>query len=307
MMRSFLAPALGTLLAGCQCRVDPSVPTPSASPTPTARPTADTGPLPACAVEESEPNNALDDADRVPLEADACGSFQERDDGDRWRFELPRDEWVSVTVRAREDGSLANPQLFLVGDDRVLERVDGDDSADPFVHVPLTAGTYDLQLRDQNGGGDADGRWFYDLQVSVQKAPTDWDAVEVEPNADALDATPVSVGTAVFGILDPPGDTDLYAVPLVPGRQALTLSVEAFGLGSPADTRLVLERGDGSPPDCGAAFPDCSFSRGEIGYESDPWVSWTTESEGTLYVRVRAESGLQGSPAHWYVLRVERS
>ncbi|MCB9668817.1 MAG: hypothetical protein H6736_06160 [Alphaproteobacteria bacterium] len=305
MLRTLSLLVSGTVLVGCQCRPDPSVPTPPEPTETPPEPTGDTAPPPPCDVPESEPNNALDDADALPLEADACGEFQVANDGDRWWFELARDEWVSVRLDARENGSLANPMLVLAGPGVVAQRVDGDETADAELHVPLTPGVYDLQVRDQDGSGDGDGRWFYDLQASVQKAPTDWDALEVEPNGSVATASPLPLGTSAFGLLDTPGDADVFAVPVPTGRHTVALWVEAFALGSPADTVLHLLDADGASPGCGADNPDCAYPRGEIGFESDPWLLRTSEGDETLWVRVRNEAPTQGSPAHWYVVRAE--
>lgn len=281
---------------GCQCQPAPAPPTVPEDPTPPVDPTADTAPPPPCDVPECEPNNALADAGPLPLEANACGAFQADLDGDRWYFTLDRPEWISLDLDARENGSLANPQLFVSGPGVVFDRLDGDETADAHLHVPLAAGTYDVLVRDQDGSGGDDGRWFYDLQVSVQKEPAEWTHTEHEPNQRVADANPLALGDAVFGRME--GDDDLYRIDLPAGRSTLELEVVAFAAGSPADTELLLEDEAGQP-----RCPDgCRFERGRIGFEADPFASVRSEGDESIYVRVRLEGVALPSSAHWYVL-----
>lgn len=296
--------ALGTA-AGCHCRPDPSVPDDSDPPPDTGRtvPTADTAPEPACPTPESEPNNTAVDADVLTVDVDACGWFQAPNDPDFWAFDVVTEDWLGVWADARENGSLANPGVFLQGPGFVVQRDDGDETADARLLFPAPTGSYTITLREQGFQGEDDGRWFYDLQATVQKAPRLWTTVELEPNDARTDGTPLAHGDAAFGVIADPDDEDWYAVTVPTGRHTVTAWIDAFAMGSPTNARLYLRDADGVSPGCGSTNAGCQFDRGPIGFETDPWLEHTSEGDEVLYVRVVPEDD-RGSPIHWYVIEL---
>lgn len=292
-------------VVGCHCRPDPSPP-PSETDEPreTGGSTGDTAPPPRCDWPELEPNNTAASATPLAVDVGACGAFQNPNDPDFWEFELPVTTWLGVWLDARENGSFANPALILAGPDGlVVRREDGDETADARLLFPAPAGSYTITALEQAFQGDANGRWFYDVMATVQKAPRTWTTAEVEPNGGRPSATALGDGDAAWGVLSTGDDQDWFAIAVPEGRHALTAHVDAFGLGSPADTVLTLQRADGSSPGCGPSNAQCRFPRGEIGFERDPWLRYTSEGDETLYVRVQSEDEL-GSIAHWYVLEI---
>jgi hypothetical protein len=303
-----LVGACGVVLAGCQCRPDPSVPTPadtSEPPTDTAR--TDTAPPPPCAWPESEPNNSDAEADLLPLEAFACGTFGAPADSDFWSFPVTEDTWLGVRVDAAENGSFANPAVVLSGDDGLaILRNDGSETADVHLLFPTAPRNYTLLVLEESGQGDSNDRWFYDVMATVQKAPIDWTRSEVEPNdtvADVELANPALSGDLVFGVLDDGDDRDLLRIDVPVGRHEITVAAKGFDLGSPADTELLLLDSAGDSPGCGPGNGGCVFRRGAIGFERDPVLTYSSDGAETLYVRVQSEDD-RGSAVHWYVLDV---
>lgn len=292
-------------VAGCNCRPDPTVPSmPIDDTAPPPAATADTAPPPRCAIEESEVNNEAATADELPLDRRGCGLFQAPNDPDFWTFDVPESAWVGVWLDARENGSIADPGLFVVGPGGlVVARDDGDETADVRLLFPAPVGTYTLTVREEGFQGAEDGRYFYDLLATVQKAPLEWTGLEVEPNDAVAQATPAGPGDVLLGALADPDDDDVFRVAIPVGRHELTARIDAFTLGSPADLMMNLVDAGGSSPGCGASNPSCEFRRGEVGFERDPWLQYTSEGDEVLYVRVRSEDGF-GSPIHWYALSV---
>lgn len=293
------------LTVGCQCG-RPALPAETDNPTPPTRPpppTLDTAPEPPCDWVEEEPNNNAEQANELPLEAKACGEFANAaGDADNWVFEVGTSTWIGIDVEAEQLGSLGNPAAAIVGTHGSFTREDDDEGADVALLVPLDAGTYNLTVFEQNFSGGGDGRYFYDLQVSEQKAPRAWTAVADEPNGDRVDALPVTDGEAVYGVIDSPTDEDWLRIEIPHGRTTLTVDAQAFGLGSPLDGVIELRTETGTPTCVDAA--DCRFERGETGSENDPWARYTSDGDETIYVRFRSEVANSGSPYHWYVLAI---
>ncbi|MCB9675097.1 MAG: hypothetical protein H6737_08265 [Alphaproteobacteria bacterium] len=300
--------ALGALVAGCHCRPDPSNPDSDTDPDDTSRPVdtapLDTGPEPACAFPEIEPNNSNVEANVLPLEAKACGDFRAPGDSDFWSFAVDEPTWLGIRIDARENGSFANPAAVLSASDGLaVLRADGSDTADVHLLFPTDARDFTLLVLEQNQQGDTGRRYFYDLIATVQKAPREWTRTEVEPNDLRADAMVVFDGDQVFGLIEDSDDGDYYRIDVPVGRHTLVASISAFDLGSPADTIVYLQNAAGLSPDCGAGNSNCAFPRGQVGFELDPWLEFTSEGDETLYLRVRPEDAY-GSPVHWYVLDV---
>lgn len=296
---------LALLTLGCSCG-QPALPQdtdPATLPTRPPPPTEDTGDDPQCAFEEEEPNNSAEMANDLPLEAQACGQFNTiAGDSDNWSFEVTHATWIGIDVEAQRRGSLANPAVAVVGAGTAFNRTDDEDSGDVGMLVPLTPSTYTLQVFEQNFSGADDGRWFYDLQVSEQKAPRSWNGVIDEPADGPTDARVVQNGDVLYGVIDDTTDEDWLRIDIPPGRHVLTVSTEAYASGSPLDALIELEDDTGEPPAC-PSTPSCRFERGITGFENDPFARYTSEGDETIYIRFRDESS-GGSPFHWYILDV---
>lgn len=291
------------LTVGCQCG-RPALPPDTDTPTPPTRPpppTLDTAPEPPCDWVEEEPNNTPEQANTLPLEAKACGQFgSPAGDSDNWAFETDTTTWIAIDVEAEQIGSFANPAVAITGP-ASFSRQDGDEGGDVALLVPLDAGSWNLTVFEQNLSGGTDGRWFYDLQVSEQKAPRAWTQIADEPNDDRATALPVTDGDAVYGLITSATDEDWLRVDIPHGRTTLTVEAEAFALGSPLDGVIELRTETGTPTCVDAS--DCRFEDGVTGSERDPFARYTSDGDETIYVRFRSEiSG--SSPYHWYVLTI---
>jgi len=289
-------------VVGCQCRPEPSNPD-TDRPQDTALPTEtgrlDTGPEPPCDVPEVEPNNSAEQATPLPLEAKACGEFQAPADSDQWAVSVTEEVWLGIAIDARESGSFANPAVVLSSPDGLaVLRSDGAETADVDLLFPTTPRELNVLVLEENQQGSPDGQYFYSILASVQKAPRTWTVVEFEPNDTRDQATVVFDGDEVFARISDADDGDYYRVDVPVGRHTLVVAVHGFELGSPADTVLYLQDDTGTAPDC-IGNPSCRFPRGQIGFERDPWLEYTSEGDETLYIRVLPEDG-RGSDVHWY-------
>ena len=305
-MRVLAVITISGMSAGCQC----NPPGPPANtdkwepPPPDTDVPVDTAPPPRCSLEETEPNALESDADDLPLEVDACGWFQAPYDSDRWQFEVPVATWVGVTVTARENGSIADPDVVIYQQNYSVDRIAGDDTADVHLLMPMEAGPYSMVVTEHSQTGEDNGRFFYDIDASVQKAPRSWSLSEEEPNNTVETALVAQDGDSVFGVIGVQGDIDLLEIQIPEGRHTLTVSVDAFSLGSPADLMLNLIDAAGDSPNC-PGFPDCFFFRDEVGGGSDPWLQYNSEGGETLFVKVRPEVPTKFSSSHWYVVDVQ--
>ena len=293
------------LAQGCTCRPElPDVsddPPSEASETQDTAPleTADTGPEPPCAVPEEEPNNSEPDATLLPTEQAACGTFDASLDLDWWVLEFEEDGWLEVRVDAQDIGSTADVAVVLSGDDRIATREDNEEHNDVDLLIPATAGAYTLLITEETASSGE--RFFYDLLVTAQKEPFDVDLTDPGTNTSSGAAMVLSSGETVLGLLDDlvTGE-DWYVIDVPPGRHALTIDVEGFAEGSPADTSVWLYDTslDELPEGCRS---NCEIPGGAQPGERDPYYVYDSEGNEAVYVRIRDASGHTG-PAYWYVL-----
>ncbi len=256
----------------------------------------DTGAPPGpCAYPESEPNNALLDANELLLEAEACGSFHEAFDVDFWQFDLPQDSWLSVTVQAQQLGSWSDVTLVLTHEGSgAVEKRDNEQDTDVFLLYPALAGSYLGMVGEQNGQGDEAG-YTYGLRASVAKNPVSFNREEDEPNATAEQAQELADGDALFGFADAAWDTDWYVIDVPAGKHYLDIDMQAYSFGSAGNFKVSLY--------------DASLTKltdawiGQLGWELDPYLSWTSSGSEELYVHV-VEQSSRGGRGYWYLLDV---
>lgn len=256
----------------------------------------DSGPPARCDVEETEPNETLDEAQLLPMEQWACGNFQRVLDADWLTFTTAETGWIEIAVEAAARGSNANAQLQVVGADGTSTlSMDGYLSTDPRVVFPANEpGTWSVAVSDsfRNYGENFD--WF--LMASIVKQPVIWSFEEIEDNDALASAQPFVPGDTVFGRIEAAGDLDWYHVVLPEGEDTLTFDVEAFSQGSVANTKIVLYAADGT------TILRTDY-RGEIDYDPDPWFEQRVVGPTDWYVLVRTEDD-RGSPYHWYTLHI---
>jgi hypothetical protein len=308
--RSSLLIALGALSAGCQCK--PQIPDATdredetGEQDTTRRHTGDTAPPPLagpCSIEEVEPNDADGAAMTLPLESYLCGDFERPGDFDRYQVVLPDDGWLGVYVDAQSRGSFADAVVAVQGPSLGAERDnDGEGSAarDAHLVIPAPAGTYELLLIEFNlNGNETD--YFYELLATVAKDPFLGTTAEVEPNGTSGEATVVASGDRVEAVLEAGADQDWYQVAVPGGRHTVTVDVEAYDVGSPANVTLFAY-------EAGVAGAPRAVPSGVGGAGFDPY--WTFESDGneTLWFRIEEDLS-KGGPAWWYgfVVTVEAS
>lgn len=287
---------------GCTCRPDlsdPSNPSDTSSST-TSDTTADTGPAPLCAAPEAEPNGSTDEANALPLEVWACGSFGAENDGDYWSFSHVEDGWLKVEVDAA-NGSVADPMVFLTPAEGgwAVQREDDLGASDLTLVFLAPAGDYSVFVAEQGGaGGD---RFGYDLLVSEAKPPVEWTAIETEPNDTALEAIPIAVGAEIYGTLEKEGplpDFDYYVIAVPAGPHVLGIDVDAFEASSSADVDIVIRNQ--------SLEQVRQISGGGTDQTpKDPLGDYLSDGAEVLYIQVVNGDAYQSeSPAHWYVLRV---
>jgi hypothetical protein len=116
---------------------------------------------------------------------------------------------------------------------------------------------------------------------------------ESEPNDDPARANPVTVGSAVVGVLKPQ-DLDHYRIEGKAGRR-LTMEVEAQRLGTPIVPVLTIMTPSG------AALAQARESRGT---DHDCRLTYTFPADGTYILQVR-DNIFAGGDAATYRLRLE--
>lgn len=297
------------VLAGCsRCRDDlePFDPYPTDPGDPPVEDTDDSdaggeSAQPPCAVPETESNNAPGEADELPMERRACGTFETSFDGDYWRFEVPEAGWLALDADGYRIGSSARLSVALA--DLTSGRTVGLSgwAGIPEVHlrIPASPGPHQAFVRQVLGEDGSAGEgpdFFYELRASIAKPPAVWDLDEGTNDSKAAPQRLLAAAGAVsvFGVVSDPADQDWYEVVVPAGRYTVTFDVDAHDVGSAADPAIDLDRqlpGDGV------------FDVGPLGFEVDPWVELRNVGAETIKVRV-LENAADAGPAYWYVLRV---
>ncbi len=319
---------LVALLGGCNgCR--PALPPPLDTDEPpdtppvdtetgeTAAP-VDTAPPPPCPVVEVEPNDAIGQAQELPLQTWACGEFDYILDGE-WFIVTPtvsaeqtteaNTPWMTIQVEAASRGSSANPQILLsVGGESVLKFGDYL-TTDPRLVFPIpSVEPYAINLGESDLLYGEDYRWH--LMASIDKAPVSWDHAEIEAGDDpdtpdvveAIDndneatAQPFPLGERLYGAIEAPGDFDWYKVSVTDvGEVLLVFDIDAYGFGSAADLTIWVYDTVGSEPDM--------KPYGRTNADLDSWLQKRVVGPADYYVRVRDQDD-QGSRFHWYTLSI---
>jgi hypothetical protein len=268
-------------------------------------------PLSYCTVPEEEPNNEIDDAQVLPLEQWACGTFETAADSDYFSFDIDEASWIRVWVRASDLGSLANPRLFL------LDAESGDYSAtvengylseDIDVTVKLDKPRpMSIGLFEENLLFGEEYEWR--MRVSVVKAPVEWNTEESEvsdPDAsnDAkADADAVADGDRVYGWVESPGRYDWFDLELGADKVDVVIETEAWRHRSPLDPELVVIDPNGD---------EIAREEDHDSYlNRDAKVRFTATEGGHYKIRVGSccddpdgVDGRRGGNAYWYVLAV---
>ena len=131
--------------------------------------------------------------------------------------------------------------------------------------------------------------------------------LEQEPNPDEAKATPVPQGAAPFavnGILEAPGDTDVFRFTAAKDTR-LHIRALSQALGSPADLRFTIARVRGG----GAERADDAgdeimglIDSGTVREKLDPALIWKAPADGDYFLTVSDSRGLGGPD---FVYRVE--
>lgn len=292
-------------LVACDCRsCTPDLPDPD-SDSDTDSDTQDTdtqdtetGEPPPCDYPEEEPNNAATDATWVPLEGRACGSFGAPRDVDFWKVDLDAEDWLRVRIDAAELGSFAHPVLLLTSDDGDEALVWELGGVGPEVVLPAVPGTYSLLVTEDEGLGGEE-HYNYELLAGTSKPPVDWSVTE-SANDDPEQPQILRDGDALLGGMSDRWDQDWYRLDLPPGKQTVTLDIDAWDYGSAGNFTLVVLQG--TDPETAEDLAVVSY--GEEGWELDPWAEITTMGGEPLLLRVAEHSNRSGR-AYWYRLTLQ--
>lgn len=267
----------------------------------------DTGPPLPCDLPETEPNSPYSSAMELPMEVWACGSFDDSSDSaEILFFENDEPGWIRVWARAFEIGSLADITLTLSSSDGPYgaSKLSNPDSTDVTMVFPVDDeyGFY-VTLAENYGRYGESYRW--ELMASEVKAPVEYTTQETESNDTMATANPIAHGDRIFARMDSTIDIDWFALTLPEGRSDVSLDIEAWYHGSPADTRVELYKPDGS------YFAADSYNNESGAYDLDPWMQVSPTEGGTWYVKVFPEASSEGGgsagggEAFWYVMDVQ--
>ncbi|MFM2153192.1 MAG: hypothetical protein RL199_1627 [Pseudomonadota bacterium] len=274
----------------------------------------DTAPPPPCDLPEVEPNDTVGAAQLLPFSTWACGVLDPFGDAEYFAVDVEEAGWMRVWARGADFGSSADLQLVLEHSqleerDAISSRIPG--STDAMLIVPVDdTGRWVVQVTDEQGTASERHEW--ELHVGGAKAPVEWSLTEVEYTDDGPASSDppssgqlVTDGDRVFGTFFQDDKTDRedfyqFVVP-AEGKTTVTLKVEAWGFGSPADVQLQIYRlSDPSDPVRTARY-------GATSYDLDPLLEYTAsggEQDEVWFVKLTEE--LNGaSPLYWYVLDVQ--
>lgn len=263
----------------------------------------DTGPPLPCDVPEAEPNSPYDQANALPMEAWACGTFSEAGDlTEIMRFENDEPAWLRIWARAFEIGSLADLTLSISAGNGPYgaSRLSNPDSTDAQMVFPVDD-SYEFYVTLTEAYGRSGESYRWELMASEVKAPVVYNRVEAEGNDSSSTAELVAHGDRVFAYMDTAVDIDWFALELPEGRSDVTLDVDAWYFGSPANVRVELYDPSGT------RFLGSSgdSSTGDTNY--DPRLVGSPTQGGTWTIKVQPEPGSSesgGGAAFWYVLDV---
>ncbi|MCB9777114.1 MAG: hypothetical protein H6742_00955 [Alphaproteobacteria bacterium] len=268
----------------------------------------DTGPPPPCDQPEVEPNNPYTQATELQLEKWACGTFSDEDDiAEIYTFENPEAGWLRVWARAFEIGSVADITVSLSSSDGPYgaSRLSNPDSTDAELVFPVDDDyEFYVTLSEQYTRYGVGYRW--ELMASMVKPPTEWDVEEGDTttNDTMSGAQMLENHQRVLGIMDSTIDLDWYAIELPDERVDITIDIDAWYLGSPADVRVELYKPDGT------YFRGDSYSN-ESGYSDlDPYLTASPNAGGAWGIKILPEvdgngnSEGGGGAAFWYVVDV---
>lgn len=264
-------------------------------------PPEDTALPPPCAQPEVEPNDAITEANEIEREEWACGTFGSGSDYEWLVFPGDTASWFRVEVEAAAIGSAANVSLYLTDAEFSFYALVEDSAAseDPWVVFP-SAGVdaYYLYLYEDDEGWGEDFEW--ELMASETKISLTWDLEEEETNDTPSEAMEFEAGNVVYGTIGEESDYDWYHFTTPETKWVVTWTVEAYGSGSPANTRLalydstIIDDPDNADP-LERAFTDTSS------YDSDPRLEYSGEGVADYYLLIK-ESDENAGPLYWYTL-----
>ncbi len=291
--------------------IDPVDPTDDTDPIDTSEPTdsgdggGGTEPTPGlpCDQPEREPNNPYSNAQALPMEQWACGTFDKGDLSEIFLVQTTEIGWVRVWSRAYAVGSLADLTLALSSSDGPYgaSKLQDPESTDATIVFPIdeTPSLYITLSEHYGRTGDA---YFWELMVSSVKAPTEWTSQEGSSNDTRATAEPITSGDRRFGRIDSATDYDWYSLEVGEGVHDVTIDIDAFQYDSPAD--VMVELYDPS----GTYYRKDSSSNESGTYNADPLLSATLTTAGTWTFKVQPETDSSGSSlagggkAFWYVV-----
>lgn len=256
---------------------------------------------PRCALHEVEPNNGVDLAAELPWERRACGDFEEPGDADFWTIDVTEEGWVALDLWTFQVGSPAQVTLRVASAELGVAFAIGRWQGLPEAHARFFSppGRYEVMVRQTVGLDASPGQgegYFYELRASVSKPVVDADLDEQAGNDLPTEAQPILEGpgrVTVYGRSDVEADEDWFEVVVPPGRHTVTLSVGAADLGSAGDfTMQVWEAYAGLLYD---------VPSGRLGYEPDPYLSFTSDGGERLRIKLIEDDRQAGDPI-WYAL-----
>ena len=199
-------------------------------------------------------------------------------------------------------GSTADVAVVVDGPFGSVTREGNEEANDVDLLFPVGSGRYDLLITEETASSGE--RYYYDLLATVQKEPFEVDREDPSTNTTASSALVLQSGERVLGFLDDLATgEDWYVVDVPPGRHLVTIDVQGFAEGSPADTSVWLYDAslDSLPEGCRM---QCEISDGAQPGERDPYFEYDSGGNEAVYVRIRDTMGRTGA-AYWYVLRVD--
>jgi hypothetical protein len=254
---------------------------------------------------EVEPNQSFREAVAVSVPAGSegvtvGGFLQVAQDVDLYRVGVPAGFMLVADVDSTSDLPVLDGVVStFLEEDQGIAFASNDDSSqlpagasfslvnlDPYVRVlPRREGTVYVGVADRGNRGSAIG-FEYNLHLRLQALPTS----EGEPNNTAGAETRLQPGEIARGTIGVSGDVDRFVIE-ANGGETLLVNLNAFGIGSFLDARVIL-----TDP-LGAVLRDDSSSS----FGPDPFILISPlEEDGDYTIAVQARQGAAGSGASYY-------
>lgn len=270
-------------------------------------------------VENEIDGEAIPVAVKMPITIN--GRIFPREDMDIWTFDAVAGKPITCAVSALSIGSPLEARLEL-RDPRgqFVAEATSTATADPLLKFnPSVSGAYELRIHDAKFDGlqnyvyrmtVTDAAWVDPISgiqpPTLGKRSRDAnenmrELAEVEPNNDRSHAPLVALPTLATGVIDPPGDRDVWSFEAQKGK-GVALEVETAKLGSPLQPLLIVRDADGKELTRQDSLKD--LNRRDLFATNELVVNFNPPADGKYFAEISERFASRGGNTFTYALRM---